>query len=568
MRLAAHARRRRNLDPTVAATDEASQESHGREPARLAECQPSACRVSPKSRSRVSHTHVRRGILGAAALIALGNILSRGLGLVREQVIAASFGASASTDAYVVARTVPLILYDLLVGSVITAAFVPVFAQFARDERQLWRVVSAVFSLASLALVGIAALLMVFAEPLVWVLAGGWSADQRELGIQLTRLALVSVVFQGLAGVLTSVLYARERFALPAFAVATYNAGVIVGVLALAPVFGVRALVLGLIIGALGQLGLQAAGLRSFWRAYRPRVDLQDPAVRRVLALYGPVAAGMLVTIAGYVIDRNLASRLPAGNLSAMQYATTVIQFPLGFVGLATAYAVLPTLSRVSPAGSEESATAYRETLLFGLKLILLLMLPALAALAVLAQPVVAVLFERGAFTPEASALTARVLLAYAPQLPLTAMDYLLITAFYARQDTRTPVLVGVVATGFYLVVALSLVGPLGAVGLALGDAAKNSAHALILLVLLRRALPHLGLRRSLGSFLARSLPAAALTGAVAAVTWPLLASMNTAVALALVVSLGTVVYAALLHLFGVTEVKAVIATIRSRLRH
>jgi putative peptidoglycan lipid II flippase len=145
--------------------------------------------------SNVGSTAHRR-LVGAAAIIALGNVLSRGLGLLRDVVIAFIFGATASTDAFVLARTVPSILYDLLVGTVSTAAFVPVFVQHARDERQLWRLVSVVFSLAGLAFVSLAAVLAVFAEPLVAIIGSGLGTDdQRLLAVNLMRIALMSVIF-------------------------------------------------------------------------------------------------------------------------------------------------------------------------------------------------------------------------------------------------------------------------------------------------------------------------------------------------------------------------------------
>src|SRR5262245_30257069 len=151
--------------------------------------------------SAASGTH--RRVASAAAVIALGNILSRGLGLLRDVVIASTFGATAGTDAFVFARTIPNLLYDLLVGTVSTAAFVPVFVQYARDERQFWRLVGAVFSLAGLAFVCLSTLLALFAEPLLSVIGAGFSsADERALAVNLMRIALVSVVFQGLAGVL------------------------------------------------------------------------------------------------------------------------------------------------------------------------------------------------------------------------------------------------------------------------------------------------------------------------------------------------------------------------------
>ncbi|MCA1646803.1 MAG: murein biosynthesis integral membrane protein MurJ [Chloroflexi bacterium] len=481
----------------------------------------------------------RRRLAGAAAIIALGNVLSRGLGLVRDVVIASTFGATADTDAFVIARTLPTILYDLLVGTVSTAAFVPVFVQHARDERQLWRLVGTIFSLAALAFVTLAVVLAVLADPLIGIIGSGFASDeQRTLAANLMRVALISVVFQGLAGVLTSALYAQNRFALPAFATATYNVGIIVGILVLAPTLGVPALAIGLVIGALAQFLLQASGLRAFWRVYRPRFDLSDPAVRRILKLAGTVAA---------------------------DYATRIIQFPLGIVGLAVSFAILPTLARFND-GADGTLEEYRAALVFGLRLVLLLMLPLLAIVAALNYPVVEVLFQRNRFGPEDTARTAAIFLAYSPQLPLTAIDYLLINAFYARQNARTPVLVGVVCVFIYLAVALGLIGPLGAVGLGLANAVQNSSHALILLFLLRRALPGLHLGQALLPFLARAVPAALLVAALLVVGWPTLGVLGGLFGLIAAGVLAGLVYAALLQALGVSEIRTLVDLVRRRL--
>jgi putative peptidoglycan lipid II flippase len=511
-----------------------------------------------------SRTH--RRVASAAAVIALGNVLSRGLGLVRDVVIASTFGATADTDAFVIARTLPNTLYDLLVGTVSTAAFVPVFVQHARDERQLWRLVGTIFSLAALAFVTLAAVLALLAEPLMSVIGSGFSSDeQRLLAANLMRVALISVVFQGLAGVLTSALYAQNRFTLPAFATAIYNVGIIVGILLLAPTLGVPALAVGLVIGALAQFLLQASGLRAFWRAYRPRLDLADPAVRRILALAGTVATGMIVTTAGVLIDRNLASHLDKGSVSSMDYATRIIQFPLGIVGLAVSFAILPTLSRFNDR-IDGSLEEYREALVFGLRLVLVLMLPLLALVAALNYPIVEVLYQHNKFGPEDTARTAAIFLAYSPQLPLTAIDYLLINAFYARQNARTPVVVGVVCVLIYVAVALSVIGPLGAVGLGLANAVQNSSHALILLLLLRRSLPGLHLGRALLPFLARTVPAAALVGGLLVVAWPLLSVLGGPLGLIAAGVLAGMVYTCLLLVLGVSEIRTVFGLVRRRL--
>jgi putative peptidoglycan lipid II flippase len=196
----------------------------------------------------------------------------------------------------------------------------------------------------------------------------------------------------------------------------------------------------------------------------------------------------------------------------------------------------------------------------FGLKLVLLLMLPALGILAALSHSLVAVVFEHGAFLAADTERTAAILLFYAPMLPLTAVDYLLINAFYARQNARTPVIVGVVCVFIYLGVALATMTTLQARGLALANAIQNSSHALILLFLLQRAMPGLRLGSALLPFLARVIPAAAIVGGLLVVAWPLLSPLGGLLGLAVAGLAAALVYAALLQALGVPEIRAVFA--------
>jgi putative peptidoglycan lipid II flippase len=193
-------------------------------------------------------------------------------------------------------------------------------------------------------------------------------------------------------------------------------------------------------------------------------------------------------------------------------------------------------------------------------------MLPAFAALAALSQPLVAVLFERNAFQSADTARTATIFLFYSPMLPLTAVDYLLINAFYARQNARTPVVVGVVCVFIYLGVALASIGTLQAGGLALANAVQNSSHALILLFLLGRSLPGLRLGSALLPFLARVIPAAALVGVVLVLAWPILAQLGGLVGLLVAALLATVLYVGVLLALGVTEVRAILTLVQARL--
>ncbi len=480
----------------------------------------------------------------------VGNLASRILGLVRDQTIAALFGVTAQASIFGVVSRVPTMVYDLLIGGAMTAALVPVFSEYARedtpspsppergieggekrpDERrgQLASALGATVGAALLVLIPAVALLIVAAPQLIAFMGEGFAPETQDLGMRLVRLALPSVAILGIASVLMAAHYARERFVHPSFATALYNVGIIAGALLLTPFFGLGGLVLGLLAGAALQCAAQSPALRGVrWRAL---INFRHPALRRILRLYAPVAGGLVVSVGVTSLDTRLASQTGAGSIAAMRYATTLVQLPLGLVATALSFATLPVLSKQAAAlvawrragkpdgvdarwsegvvaGASEQPpdlAAYRATLALTLRLALLCIAPLTVALIVLHQPVVRLLFERGAFTADSTDLTALALLFYAPQLPFVAIDQVLIAAFYALQNTRTPVLVGVVTAGLYVVVALALVDEWGMPALVFANTVQNSAHGVILAVLLWRAVGrataaphHLGARGS-----------------------------------------------------------------------
>jgi putative peptidoglycan lipid II flippase len=456
-------------------------------------------------------TTLARRIAIAAALIAVGNIASRVLGLAREAVIASLFGAGAAVDAFTAASTIPTTLYDLLINGAISAALVPVFSEYAEgDEREFWRVASTVINLALLVMLALVALLVWLAPLVIDVLAGGFRDAIRGQATQMVRLLLPAAIFMGLSGLITALLYARQRFLLPAFTASAYNLGIILGALLLTPWLGPFSLVAGVLAGALLQVLLQLPGLRGM--VYRPILDLRHPGVRRILMLYAPVALGISFSIAGTLLDRNLASGLGEAAISIQRFATTLIQFPLGLVAAAVSFAVLPTLSRQASAGDDD---AFRATLAMGMKVVLLLVLPAAAGLAALAYPITAAIFQRGQFNAADTAATARALVLYLPGLPAAALDQMLLFAFYAHKRTLAPNLVQGAAVAIYALTALALLGlGRGLDALILGNSAQWIGHALILLLLSRGLVELRGLR--LGEALWKSALASVAMGGVA----------------------------------------------------
>ena len=494
----------------------------------------------------MASSEVRRRVATAASLVMVGNLASRILGLVRDQTIAALFGSSAHASIFGVVSRVSTMVYDLLIGGAMTAALVPVFSEYARDDTaspahprverrpderrdRLAGALGATVGAALLVLIPVVGLLIVAAPQIMAFMGEGFAPEMQDLGMRLVRLAMPSVAMLGLASVLMAAHYARERFVYPSFATALYNVGIIAGALLLTPFFGLGGLVLGLLAGAALQCAAQSPALRGVrWSAL---FDFRHPALRRIVRLYAPVAGGLVVSVGIGSLDARLASQTGAGSIAVMRYATTLVQLPLGLVATALQFATLPVLSKQAaalvawrragkpegmPAGASEEQpdlAAYRATLALTLRLALLCIAPFTVALLVLHQPVVRLLFERGAFTADSTDITALALLFYAPQLPFVAIDQVLIAAFYALQNTRTPVLVGVVTAGLYVVVALALVDDWGMPALVFANTVQNSAHGVILAVLLWRAVGGLRDSRLNGAAVRVGVAAAAMAG-------------------------------------------------------
>ncbi|MGQ9626512.1 MAG: murein biosynthesis integral membrane protein MurJ [Anaerolineae bacterium] len=460
-------------------------------------------------------THEGPGLARAAGIIALGNVASRILGLVRETVIAHLFGATGLVSAYRVASIVPTMLYDLLIGGMVSSALVPVFSEYASSERreELWRIASLMLSLTAVVLAGVAFLLEIFTPQVAWLLGGGFEAEHPELlaeTARLMRLTVPAVIFLGLSGIITGLLYALKRFTYPAFTVAVFNAGIVAFSVLLAGQLEIASVALGLLAGAALQVAIQLVGLRDMRFTFS--LDIFHPGLGRIFALYLPIALGLVISQVQVALDRNLASRTGPQSIAWMQNATTLIQFPHGLVAVAISLAVLPSLSGFSVRANWEG---YGQTLGAGLRMVLVLIFPAAVGLFILARPIVALIFQHGEFKAYDTAQTALALRYYLPGLLFASIDWPLNYAFYARQNTWTPALVGVLSVGIYTAVAFALIRPLGMVGLVIADSAKHTGHALTMLFLTWRWMGLPGGKKLAETTFKALLASAAMGGAV-----------------------------------------------------
>ncbi len=507
----------------------------------------------------------RRSILTAATLLLLGNLASRLLGLVREQVITALFGIQVVNTAFGNASTVSQTFYDLLIGGAISAALVPVLADYCspEDRDELGTLVSTLLVGASTGLLALVVVLIALAAPLTTILGAGADARNFELTLAFVRVVIPALFFLGLSGVASAVCYARRWFAYPAFSIALYNAGLIVVVVALHHSFGPMSLPLGLLAGAVLQLAAVAPGLRGI--PLRPAFQPKHPAVVRMLRLYAPVAAGLVVTEISVLVDRHLANGVGPSSVAIQREATFLVQLPLGLVATATSLAVLPILSRLV-----DDPTGFLHTLAIGLRLALLAIAPATVFLVVFAAPVIKLLFERGAFSPSDTSVTANAFLLYAPQLPFVAVDQLLVYAFYARKNTLTPMLVGLGGVGAYLASALTTIGPLrlGLSGLIVSNTLQNSLHAVVLLIVLWRSVGSFE-GTGVGATLARVVVAGLISAGAATLIQAAMPAPSGTLALLVYLSASALAvatsYVVVLHLLGVEEIVAIPKLVRDR---
>ena len=482
-------------------------------------------------------------VAGASGILALGNICSRLLGLTREIVLTFLFGATGAVDALQVAIIVPKAMYDLLIGGHINGAIVPVLSDVItlRGKDELWRVVSALVSLVIAALALLVILIEVFAPQIVPLVAPGADLATRRLAIQLLRLTAPSLLFLSLFAVFSGALFALRSFTLPAFAGVVFNGCIVLVTLALAPpvawqptlaarveifpfIFarpaaGIMVVALGWLTGAVAQMILQMPGLRL--RRLRLSLNWRHPALKSIALLYLPVMFSLSMdTLIIRPFSYRLASLTGDGGIAIMNWATTLVQFPQGLVATAISIAILPTLARQSAQMTAGAQRAFKDTLGLGLRLATTLILPAATGLFVLATPIIALLFENGAFLAADTEITAQALRLYLIGLPFAAIDLLLVYAFYARKDTLTPALIGIVSLLSYMGVALLLFERYGLFSLMVADSVKHFVHAAISAVLLWRRLDGFGAQR-LRRTLFKSALASLVMAAIAQFTLP-----------------------------------------------
>ena len=426
----------------------------------------------------------------AAGVVSGATLLSRVFGLLRDVIVARYFGAGMASDAFFVAFRIPNLLRRLFAEGSLTIAFVPIFTEYLEREGE-----SAAFLFARSAirlisiLLAASAVIGILLTPLiVRVMAPGFMASPEKLAltIALTRLMFPYIFFIGLVALCMGILNALGHFAAPALAPVMLNLCMIAAVLFLSPYLQnpVYGLAVGVLLGGLLQLLMQIPFLLRrgvvFWKA----ADLFHPGLKRIGRLMLPAVFGAAVYQINILVGTLLASLLPDGSVSYLYYADRMVQFPLGIFAIAAATAVLPSFSRYAAARDNK---ALGRAFGYAMRLVFFITIPSMVGLILLREPIVGLLFRRGAFDSQTTALTASALLYYGVGLWAFSAVRIVVTLFYALQDTRTPVKMAAISIGVNIGLGVALMGPLLHGGLALATSLSSMVNLYLLVRALRK---------------------------------------------------------------------------------
>jgi putative peptidoglycan lipid II flippase len=411
------------------------------------------------------------GLLRSSGLVGMMTMLSRVLGLVRDMVIARYFGAGAGADAFFVAFKIPNFLRRLFAEGAFAQAFVPVLSSYRQKESitEVRRLVNAVSGVLGMVVLGVTIVAVLGSPLLTAVFAPGFVGDEVKFGLasDMLRITFPYLFLISLTAFSGSILNSYDRFAVPAFTPVLLNLSMIGAAVFLSPLMEtpIIALAWGVFIAGALQLFFQLPFLMQLGLMPRPRVDYRHEGVRKIMTLMLPALFGVSVSQINLLLDTVLASFLQTGSVSWLYYSDRLSELPLGVFGIAIGTVILPSLSRKH---ADASGDQFAATLDWAVRAVLLIGLPAALALALLAEPLIATLFYYGEVTSRDVMMSGQALKAYSAGLLAFMLIKVLAPGYFARQDTRTPVKIGIIAMVANMAFNLALVFPLAHAGLAL----------------------------------------------------------------------------------------------------
>lgn len=515
----------------------------------------------------------QRATTRAAFVIGFWTTLSRILGFVRDMVIALFMGAGPGADAFFVAFRIPNLLRRLFGEGALTAAFIPTYVDTLQREgpHRAERLARSAFTATALILVVVTMAGIVFSPAIVTAIAPGFAdtTAKFELTVNLNRLMFPYILFVSLVALASGILNSHGYFAAPAAAPVALNLSMITSVAVLGGLMGMApyyALAWGVVAAGVLQFAMQIPFLEQAGIRLLPSFHFKDPALKAIGRLFVPAAAAGAVYQVNVFVGTVLASLLPTGSVSWLYYADRLVELPLGIFAIALGTAILPSMSRQAGRGDLAGLAG---SVGFALRLIAFFTLPATAGLILLREPIVGVLFQRGAFSDADTVQTAYALMYYTCGLWAFSGLKVVNQAFFSLRDTKTPLRVSILAVAVNLAGGLLLMGPLRHGGLALATSAAAAVNLIILFVLLLRRLPTFPASEFINGLCRIAAATAVMIAFVAVVrplgVWPLGLTVHNASVLAACIVGGALVFGVSAYLVGCAEVRSLIGMIARR---
>ncbi len=425
-------------------------------------------------------------ILSAATVIGLAVLASRVLGLWRDRMLTAL--PVDQLDIYFAAFRLPDLIFQILVMGALTTAFIPVVTELMtnRKDTEAWQTTSTVVNLAIIIFAILAVGVAIFAYPLSQIIAPGFDEPKLKIMADLTRIMLIGQLFFVLSNFLSAIIQSTKRFLMPALAPIAYNAGIILGIVFLAPVWGIYGPAWGVVIGTILHFLIQLPVIQHVGFKYQAVIDTKNKNVREIWRLMVPRTLGLAVAQISLTVDIILASLISVSSIAVFNFASHLQQLPIGLFGATIAQAALPTLSEEQ---AKENLESFKTTILTSFHQILFLTLPATAILIVLRIPVVRLVFGSRTFPWEATVLTAKIMAFLGLGIFAQSVIQLLVRGFYALRDSATPVKIGVLAFGANILasVILILIFKLPVWGLAIASTTADLINTVLLLWFLNK---------------------------------------------------------------------------------
>lgn len=457
-----------------------------------------------------------QSVAAAAFIISLAGIASRILGLFRDRILAGQFGAGDTLDAYYAAFRIPDLIYNLVIVGALSAAFIPVFTQFITEKKEddAWKLSSGVLSILLVAVGALSIFLAISAPVLMKLITPGFAGEKMELAVTLTRIMFLSPLLLGVSGVFGGILVSFKKFLIYSLAPIFYNFGIIIGAVYFVKWWGPIGLAWGVVLGAAMHMLIQYPSVRHSGFHFRPIFmdALKNPGVRRVLKLMLPRTMTIAVSQINFMIITIFASTLAAGSLAVFNFANNIQSAPLGLFGISFAIAVFPSLSTyAAQKNKDEFINAFSRTL----RQILFFIIPASVFIYVLRAQTVRLALGSGKFDWNDTISTFQILGLLSVSLLAQALLPLLTRAFYALQNTKTPLYIALVSEAVNLLTVILLIKEFGIFGLAIAFSLSSFVNMFLLLFFLRKELASIDGRNILDSTL-RILAASLIGGGVA----------------------------------------------------